>query len=221
MSGLSKKALIFANGSTHDGLMPRRALDEAPDALVIAADGGVRVARDYGVRIDVVVGDMDSVDEQALAELEAQGVNIQRSPAEKDETDLELALGWAVAQGADWIRVFGAMGGRLDQTLANMYLLALPSLRDCNVRLVSRAQAAWLWYPGTHTLEGTAGDTVSLIPLDGPASGIRTENLYYPLKDERLTIGPARGISNMMLADTAQVHLDDGLLLVVHTLGRA
>src|SRR5690606_22671608 len=106
-------------------------------------------------------------------------------------------------------------------TLANMYLLALPSLRDCDVRLVSRAQAAWLWYPGTHTLEGTAGDTVSLIPLDGPVSGIHTENLYYPLNGERLTIGPARGISNVMQGDTAQVSFDGGLLLVVHTLGRA
>ena len=201
--------------------MPRRTLTEAPDALVVAADGGVRVARDYGVAIDVVIGDMDSVDEDTLAELAAQGTDIQRSPAEKDETDLELALDWAVEHGADWIRVFGAMGGRLDQTLANMYLLALPSLKECDVRLVSRAQAAWLWYPGQHTLQGAQGDTVSLLPLDGFVSGIHTENLYYPLKGEQLTIGPARGISNVMQGDTAQISFDEGLLLVVHTIGRA
>jgi len=218
---LTKKALIFANGGTHDGPMSRQVLVEAPDALTVAADGGVRVANDYGVPLQVVIGDMDSVTDAELAELEAQGASILRHPAEKNETDLELALGWVSAQDIRWIRIFGAMGGRLDQTLANIYLLALPQLRQCDVRLVSRNQAAWLAFPGTHTIDGAAGDTVSLIPLGGEVTDVRTHNLYYPLKNETLVFGPARGISNVMDNDVAHVSFADGLMLIVHTLGRA
>lgn len=218
---LTRQALIFANGSTHDGPMARRALAEAPDALMVAADGGARVARDYGVSLDVIIGDMDSVGDETLARLEAQGVDILRYPAEKNETDLELALQWAAEQGIRWMRVFGAMGGRLDQTLANIYLLALPALRGCDVRLVSHNQAAWMLPPGDHTIDGAKGDTVSLIPVGGPVSAIKTQNLHYPLKNETLTFGPARGISNVMDGELAKVSFADGLMLVVHTLGRA
>lgn len=218
---MSHQALIFANGSTHDGPMPRRALEQFAGALAVAADGGVRVARAYGVRLDAVVGDMDSVSAEALDSLRAEGVQVLYHPAEKNETDLELALTWTAAQGVREIRVFGAMGGRLDQTLANIYLLALPALRDLDVRLVSRSQETRLIYPGEHVILGAAGDTVSLIPMNGDAHGIQTDNLYYPLRDETLIFGPARGVSNVMNGDEARVRFSEGLLLVVHTLGRA
>jgi thiamine pyrophosphokinase len=218
---MTHQALIFANGRTHDGPMVRRTLAEAPAARCIAADGGVRVAREYGVSLHTIIGDMDSVTAADLEDLRAAGADIQKHPVEKDETDLELALKWAVMHGATWIRVFGAMGGRLDQTLANIYLLALPELRGCDVRLVARSQQAWLLYPGQHSVKGAAGDTVSLIPLNGQVDGVRTDGLYYPLCGETLVFGPARGISNVMQADQARIDFDRGLLLVVHTLGKA
>jgi len=215
------QALIFANGSSNDGPMAREVLAQALDPLVIAADGGLHVAQEYGVEVGVVIGDMDSVDPAALAEREGAGATILRYPPQKNETDLELALLWAVEQGADWIRVLGAMGGRLDQTLANIYLLALPELQGCDVRLVSDHQQAWLLYPGEQRIQGHKGDTLSLIPLAGPAEGIETSQLYYPLRGERLTLGPARGISNVMENDEAVVSFRSGLLLVVHSLDRA
>ena len=215
------QALIFANGRTHDGPMARRVLAEAVHALTIAADGGLRVAHDYGVEVQTIIGDMDSADVEELETLREAGAEILTSPVEKDENDLELALLWACKQGASWIRVLGAMGGRLDQTLANVYLLALPELRGCDVRLISHAQEAWLLYPGEHVIQGAAGDTVSLIPFNGAVEGVQTERLYYPLVDETLAFGPARGISNVMHAHEAVVSFRSGLLLIVHTLGRA
>jgi thiamine pyrophosphokinase len=214
-------ALIFANGRSNDGPMARQVLAQAVDPLLIAADGGVDVAEEDGIEVGVFIGDMDSVDPAALAQRERAGATVLRYSAEKDATDLELALLWAVEQGADWIRVLGAMGGRLDQTLANIYLLALPELHDCDARLVSDHQQAWLLYPGEHRIQGHAGDTLSLIPLAGPAAGIHTEHLYYPLRDETLRLGPARGISNVMQGDEALVRFESGLLLVVHSLGEA
>jgi thiamine pyrophosphokinase len=215
------KILIFANGDANDGPMVRRALNDAADAWVIAADGGARQAGHYGRAVHALVGDMDSLSASEIADVAASGADVHPYAEEKDETDLELALLLAAEKGATWIRVIAAIGDRLDQTLSNVYLLALPSLRGLDVRLVAGKQEAWLLYPGENVISGAAGDTLSLLPISGAASGIRTENLYYPLRDETLTFGPARGISNVFQTAEARVRLSDGVLLAVHTIGRA
>jgi thiamine pyrophosphokinase len=212
--------LIFANGDVNDGPMVRRALTDWQDALCIAADGGARVAKALDVTVGVVIGDMDSVSQTDLSELE-QRAEILRYPPEKNETDLELALMYAVEQGASWIRIVGAVGDRFDQTLSNVYLMALPILRDCDVRMVAGKQETWLIGAGEHTIEGQGGDTVSLIPLNGTVHGVKTDGLYYPLRDEDLIFGPARGVSNVLNGDRASVSVREGVLLVVHTIGRA
>jgi thiamine pyrophosphokinase len=216
-----KQALVFANGEINDGPRVRQALAAAPDALVIAADGGARIAAYFERPIDLIIGDMDSVGEATLAALAAAGTEVDRYPDHKDETDLELALMRAVERGYSWIRIIGGLGGRLDQSLSNVYLLALPILQGCDVALVADGYEARILLPGTTTLHGAAGDTVSLIPLSGVAERVRTELLEYPLHDEDLYFGPARGVSNVMTGPVASVTLAGGALLLVHTLGRA
>jgi len=215
------RALVFANGELNDGPAVRAALAAAPDARVIAADGGTRLALELGLTPHLVVGDMDSIAPQALATLAVQRVEFIRAPAMKNETDLELALLAAVEGGATWLRVLGAVGGRIDQTLANVYLLSLPQLQGRDARLVSGAQTLWLIGPGEHAIEGKRDDTVSLIPAGGDAQGVRTEGLRYILHNETLRFGPARGVSNVLLGDRAAVALESGRLIVVHTPGRA
>ncbi len=216
-----QKALIFANGDANDGPMVRRALADAGGALAIAADGGARIAAFYGVQLDRVVGDMDSLDKDELSTLKAAGAEIEQYPAHKNETDLELALIRAAERGATWIRIIGGVGDRIDQTLSNIYLMALPVLKGDDVRLVAGKQETRLLHPGTTAIHGEPGDTISLVPLTGIVRGVRTENLYYPLRDEDLFFGPARGVSNVISASPAQVSLRDGVLMLVHTLGRA
>lgn len=218
---MTEQALIFANGEINDGPAVRRALAAAPHALIIAADGGAGIARHFGLTVGDVIGDMDSLSSEELTVLKRDGAKLHRYPEAKNETDLELALLWAVEQGATWIRIIGALGGRLDQMVSNVYLLALPALRALDVRLVASNQEAWLVQTTETTIEGAPGDTVSLIPLSGSVEGVRTENLFYPLRGETLTFGPARGVSNVMSADRAHVWLREGTLLVVHTIGRA
>jgi thiamine pyrophosphokinase len=215
------KTLIFANGDANEGPMVQRALDSAPDAWVVAADGGARQAAHFERAVHTLIGDMDSLSGAEIDALAAGGTDVQRYREEKDETDLELALTWAAANGATWIRIVAGIGDRLDQTLSNVYLLALPILRERDVRLVAGKHEAWLLYPGEHIITGAAGDTLSLLPISGEARGIRTDKLYYPLRDETLTFGPARGISNVFQGETAGVALRDGVLLAVHTIGRA
>lgn len=215
------RALIFANGKPKDGGMVRDTLATASDATIIAADGGARVAYYYRLKVQTVIGDMDSLTTDEIVQQEERGVEVLRYPPEKDKTDLELALLLAAERGARWIRIIGGMGGRFDQMLANVHLLALPELENCDVALVAGDQSVYLLRPGTHTIKGTLGDTVSLIPIGGTVSGITTENLKYALNDEPLYFGPARGVSNLMMGDHALISIKTGNLLAVHTRGRA
>jgi thiamine pyrophosphokinase len=215
------RALVFANGNLHDGPAVQRALQQGAGALIVAADGGARLALACGLTPHLVIGDMDSLSEGELADLRARGAAIERVAAEKNETDLELALLAAAGRGAGWVRVLGAAGGRLDQTLANILLLTLDALAGRDVRLAAGQQTLWLIGPGDHALDGAPGDTISLIPLGGDARGVRTAGLRYPLRGETLRSGPARGVSNAIAVAGARVALDEGTLVVVHTPGRA
>jgi thiamine pyrophosphokinase len=218
---LHHAALIFANGDPNDGEMVRRWLDRLVTPYVIAADGGITVARYFGYTVNCVIGDMDSADPNDLVQLEAQGAQVLRHPPEKDETDLELALKWAASQGYHDLIIMGGLGGRFDQVIANVYLLILPELAGSSAMMAAGNQRIEVLRPGRHRIVGEAGDTISLIPMGGAAEGIVTDALKYPLRGETLYIGPARGISNVMLTDEAEVQFDAGLLLLIHTVGAA
>ncbi len=215
------KALILANGLLDDLAQVRTRVTSWQPPLVIAADGGYRHAAALALKVDVVIGDLDSLDRVTRSALEASGTHLEITPAEKDETDLELALLYAVRQGADPIAVLGALGGRLDMTLSNMLLLTHPALGTVRVELWNGTQTAWLIRPPGGEVYGAVGDTLSLVPLGGDAQGVTTQGLKYALHDEPLAFGPARGISNVLTEVTAHVRLRKGLLLAVHTPGRA
>lgn len=222
------RALVVADGEVPS----RAALDGAwpgwadGAGLVVAADGGANGALALGLPIDILVGDMDSLAPERLAELAAAGVAVERAPAEKDESDTELALLAALRRGASDLTVVGAFGGpRLDHLLANVALLAHPALGGRDVRLLDgRTRVGLLVAPGAdgsavgRSLAGRIGDLVSLIPFGADAAGVTTVGLRYPLSGGTLAAGPARGLSNRRAAAVASVELERGRLLVVETL---
>ena len=219
-----RRAIVVAHGE----MSRRAALDTAWPGwsagvdIVVAADGGIALADALGLAVDRWVGDGDSVDTGRLAELATQGVTVDRVPAAKDESDAELALLAAMDMGATEIVVLGALGGaRLDHTLANVALLAHPGLADRAVWLVSEGARASLvrapardGEPAVRDLSGRTGDVVTLLPLGGEVEGVTTRGLRYPLRDEALLVGPARGLSNVRDETNAGVTVRRGLLLV-------
>lgn len=218
---MTQPALIFANGDLNDGPAVRLALASVENPLVIAADGGARNALACDLTPHLIIGDFDSLTPAELRMFTANGADIQRHSPQKDETDLELVLLAAAERDCNPILVIGGIGDRLDQTLGNVYLLGLPALRGRDCRMVAGRQTAWLIYPGENTITGTPGDTLSLIPISDAVHGITTHNLQYPLKSETLRFGPARGISNVFTENSVRITFDDGILLIVHTIGRA
>ena len=208
------RAVIFANGHFPDPSGHRHLLH--PGDLLIAADGGCVHARAAGVTPHVVIGDLDSLEPALQAELAAAGTRFVPHPAEKDETDLELALLYAVEQGATEIVVLAALGGRLDQTLANLLLLSHPALADVDVRLVEGAQTAFL-VRNWARIVGEPGDTVSFVPLGGDARGVTAIGLRWSLREETLRFGQTRGISNVLVEREAHVRVREGVVLCVVT----
>lgn len=206
--------LIFANGVLDEVEWIRPYLSQA--TAVWAADGGSRHLFRLGHLPDKVIGDMDSLEPDLQDWLTRNQVPFDQYPSEKDETDLELALLLAAEQSDNDIWLFGLLGGRLDQMLANIFLLTNPALADKAVQLITPTERAWLVRQQTEIV-GKVGDLVSLVPLGGDAPGVSTTGLQWYLQAATLRFGQARGISNRLTAEKATVTLEKGLLLCVHT----
>jgi thiamine pyrophosphokinase len=221
------KAIVLADGDVE----PRDRLDAAwPGwsdgvSLVVAADGGARHADILGLTLDVWVGDGDSIPDGAIRRLAADGVAIEQARVDKDESDTELAIHAAIERGADDIVILGAFGGsRLDHTLANVGLLALPELAGRDATLLDAAARIRLiratpggGAPVRLDVSGRVGDLVSLVPFGPGVEGVTTDGLRYPLADEPLPVGPARGLSNVRIRSDASVTIRSGLLLIVES----
>jgi thiamine pyrophosphokinase len=221
------RAIVLADGDGPD----RAGLDERwPDwsrdiRLVVAADGGARLAAPLGLRIDRWVGDGDSLSSAEIEQLRSAGVPVELVPAEKDESDAELAMVAAVRAGATDLTILGALGGpRLDHGLANVALLAHPALAGRVATLLdATTRVSLLTGPGDGArrqavgFHGRVGDIVSLLPLSPTVDGIVTTGLRYPLRDEALTLGPARGLSNIRTGATATISVREGRLLVIES----
>jgi thiamine pyrophosphokinase len=221
-------AVVIADGEPPD----RAVLDAAwpgwdgEVGLVVAADGGARHAADLGLRLDRWVGDADSTSAAELEALGAAGVGIERSSVDKDESDTELAIVAALDAGADAISIVGALGGpRIDHAIANVALLQHARLGDrptvlydehgARLSLLVGPDARGL--PGARDLAGRVGDLVSLLPIGESARHVATEGLRYPLHDETLVIGHARGLSNVRVGPVARVTVGSGRLLLIET----
>ena len=208
------RAIIFANGVLKNW---PAALQADPETdLLIAADGGLSHCLHFNIRPHIVVGDMDSVDEQKLPQLEEQGVEILRFPARKDQTDLELAVHAALKRNVRQIYILGALGRRWDMTLANVFLLAMPALENTAVTIVEDHQELFCLHGAASVeIHGKPGDRVSLLPMVQDAAGVTLDGFEYPLNAETLAVGSARGVSNVLLKSSAAVSLSRGHLLVI------
>lgn len=213
MQDQSRVAIVLAGGDPVDpaiaGALPR-------PGYVVAADSGLEQAARLGLRADLAVGDFDSVAEETLALAVAGGCRVDRHPVAKHHTDLELALLSARAWGADHIVVVGGHGGRLDHLMANVLALAGPDMEATSVEGWMGGARVDVARPGRGVnLVGHAGDLVTLLAVGGPARGVRTEGLRYPLDGEDLLPGSTRGVSNEMVGAAATVAAAAGVVLVI------
>lgn len=203
-------------GSPHS--VQPAALRPQPGDQVIAADGGANLCAAWRWPVHTVVGDMDSIAPDVAAQLQAQGVPFYVYPTDKDQTDLELALHLAVTIAPAEIVVAGALGARIDHTVGNLSLLALPHLAAVPTRIVDGCQTIWL-VRDRLTVCGRPGDTLSLLPFGGDVGGVSVEGVRWPLHEADLPLGPSLTISNQLTQACATIAVRRGALLAVHIAG--
>ncbi len=207
------RAVVFVNGDIADYAALARWLRK--EDYLIAADGGARHMEILGLSPAVIVGDLDSIDPSLLLRMQEEGADVEQHPAAKDATDLELAIARAVRDGATEILLLGAVGGRLDQTIANLLILAQKNWAVPLTIAEGDQLARVLRGRQSVTLSGPTGGYVSAVALSEEVTGVTYRGLEYPLENATLRLGSTRGVSNTLVSSPAQVSIESGILLVI------
>lgn len=207
--------LILANGDW-DIPRDRERLQKLVEvaAIIVATDGALDHATECGIKVNTLIGDLDSLKDPSHLEERFPGLEILRYPEDKDWTDLELAIDWALQQSPTSIHVYGAAGGRMDHTMANLALLEKGLHSGIPIEMISGDETVRL-LQGNLILEGAAiGDRVSLLPISLFCT-VSTQGLQYALDGDKLFRGQGRGISNIITSTPARVTVETGVLAVV------
>jgi thiamine pyrophosphokinase len=183
--------------------------------LIVCANGGTRIAREIEIVPAAIVGDLDSISKEIINTFRKKGTEIIEHLIEKDYTDLELAVNYAEEKGANEISIFGALGGRPDHFIANIILLSDLLKRNIRAKILSNHTEIFC-LNRYGEIKGNAGDVVSLIPLSNEVHFESITGLKFIPPANTLQFGTSRGISNVMLEDTAILKIRSGITLVFH-----
>lgn len=207
---LAKTAYIFGAGEFFG-------LNDPPDenAVVIAADGGLRHVKECGLTPDFTVGDFDSLG------YVPDGKNVFILPEQKDTTDLFEAVRIGREQSCTLFHIYGGTGGRFDHTIANLSVLGGMAKEGLRGFLHGNGYVLTTVFPGNPLLLlGGKGAGVSVFSLSDRSDGVTLSGLLYPLENGTLTNIFPLGVSNRMIGKTAEISVQSGILLVYHTLQR-
>ena len=211
---MRKMVFVVSNGVIDDAGFLADQIERADEPLIICTDGAAERMRELGRVPDMIVGDMDSVDEATLAYFERKGSRIVRYAVEKDETDTQIALEHAFEIDPEAIRIYGALGGRIDHALANISLLVMCLKRGIDAKIVN-SDCELFVIDGPCVIDGKKGDTVSLLPMSSEVRGITLEGFEYPLTEATMEIGVPYGISNQLAGTRGTISVESGYLLVI------
>ncbi|MBF0210757.1 MAG: thiamine diphosphokinase [Desulfamplus sp.] len=212
------KYIIIANGILVDGEKLLRLVNQAD--VVVCADGGAKHLKRFNIIPDVIIGDMDSIEESQLNQFKDRAKLI-KYPPKKDATDTELAIFWAIDQGAKDITLIGVTGTRMDHTLSNIFLLRAITKKGVSCKIVDDYNEIYLLSDETHTkkmnIGGKKGDLLSIIPITKEVTGLTLTGLEYPLNGATLKLGTSRGVSNIFTAqeEPASISLEHGIALII------
>ena len=181
---------------------------------IICADGAVRYLRRIQRFPTIVLGDLDSIDKSDLSWVKDNGVPVVTFDVKKDYTDTELAIRYAIEQGAKRITLTGALGGRIDHSLGNIYLLVLMNQLNCNGVIIEQKQDIHL-IMNQSEFHWNVGETISFVPISTKVEGVTLHGFEYALDEETLYLGHTRSISNVVAVENQMVMVENGMLLAI------
>lgn len=203
---------ILVNGAIEDLQFYKKELDGCD--YLISADGASNALYRMRKVPDVIIGDMDSIEEDAKRFFVKQGVEFKKFPSKKDFTDTELSIDYAKDIGAVEIVLYAGVGSRIDHSLGNMNLLYYMLKKGIQGRLVNEKNEVYIT-DSKLVLSGSKGDLVSVIPVNGDAVGVTLTGLEYPLTDYTIEFGKTIGLSNVMVGDSCSVEVKEGCVFVI------
>lgn len=209
-----EKVVIISNGRLGDPAFFRKRYERIGDVITICCDGAIRYLDKLNIQPDLIMGDMDSVDAEVLGKYSTLGIKILRYNKDKDKTDTQLALEYAIELKPGSIEIWGALGGRIDHALANLFLLKIGEKAGIKTSLIDEYCEIFA-VEKEASLDDAVGQTVSLFPLSFQAEGILLNGFKYPLNNETLEMSSSRGISNIIVSSPATIYVRSGCLLVV------
>jgi thiamine pyrophosphokinase len=186
----------------------------------VGVDRGVFNLLKREIKPAICFGDFDSVSSEELIYIKSRVEELKQYQPEKNETDMELALNWALEQNPEEIRMFGATGGRLDHLFANVQLLIDPLLKGkhANIYLIDRYNCMNLKGPGSYTLHKKAVEKyISFVPVTLNVRDLTLEGFKYPLKNRHISIGSTLCISNELISDDGTFSFSEGILIVIRS----
>ena len=208
------RCVIFANGQIKNYKQYEQFLIDV--GYIICADGGAKHAVALNLIPNLIIGDLDSIDQETLDKFLDIGSQIKQCPTEKDEVDTELALLEAIKLKPKEILLMGVVGDRLDHTLANIQLLVLPVLQGIDCSIISDQHIISLITPERPAfIKGEPGDLLSLLPLTQTVSGVVSQGLKWNLQHSTFIFGHPLGISNVLLENKAEVKIEKGIMLLI------
>lgn len=198
-------ALIIANGAECSSELIGQLLEWSP--LVIVLDSAIERVLPLNIKVDVLLGDFDRNFDAQIYKEHQYPIEIVHTP-DQEKTDLEKAFIYLIERGIPAVNVIWATGKRADHTLNN--LTTIIRYRE-KLKIVLLDDHSKIFLLPTHFQKWYSANTpISLVPV-GTVIGITTENLFYPLKNESLTIGERNGTSNHVS--------QDGIVTITHHSG--
>ncbi len=183
---------------------------------VICADGAAQYLMGLNMYPNLLVGDLDSISNDSLEWIEKGNVKLEQFPVKKDMTDTELAIEFALKKSPHRITVVGATGSRMDHSLGNIMLLYKIHKMGIKARIIDELNDITIT-DSKIKIEGSIGQTISIIPIGGDAKGVTLNGLEYPLDNYNIHMGSSIGISNRFIQEEAIITVEEGTILVIKT----
>ncbi|MFE8699031.1 thiamine diphosphokinase [Cytobacillus sp. FJAT-54145] len=209
---------ILASGP--DEYLPDLTEYNEEGCIWVGVDRGVLTLMKRGFNPEKAFGDFDSVTEKEKQTIKKTIKHLEQFKPEKDETDMELALNWALQQNPKLIRLFGATGGRLDHLFANVYLLLKPLQENTSseVQIIDQKNIMFIRRAGSYSLENIPKfKYISFVPITHDVKGLTLTGFKYPLKDRHILLGSTLCISNELIIDYGTFSFTEGILMVIRS----
>ena len=210
-----KRALLILNGELDldkeefNKIIKKREIDK-----IIAVDGGANKARDLDLLPDLIIGDLDSITKSNKEFYNNKSIKMIKYPVEKDKTDSEIAVDYCLKNGFKELDLTAALGGRIDQQLANLNLLDYIYHLNLKAKIISKKNEIAL-IDSKKQFVNKKGFRLSLIPQTKAVRGLSIKGCKYNLESQNIERSKSRGISNLIESDQAEVSLENGLLIYV------